>query len=580
MPSGEFNLPVQVREYYTGSGYTAMNLWQRLINIPTNDPDDARRRRLLNVILVGLMGTCLVALLFYIYVALTEDLREADPGFRTLTVILSAMVVFVIIYWVGSRWSGMVGGAVLLVLLMALVVMSDLAAEVAAGRSAIYFVIPIILASMLVHPSASFGMAAVAVLLNMWLARQAQVEASFFLEMGYFIVALIAWLATSTLEQTLKELRRVNRELDQRVAERTTELRQALLRQQAETGRLQAILHSIADGVLVLDPVGKISAANPALGLLAGQPAGQIAGQQVGDWLARTLPSAQLEVAQALFRDPLYAEPVSLEWGDKVFSLNVAPVRLDSGEMAGAVAVFHDVTREVEIGRMKSNFVAMVSHDLRSPLTAILGLVEWVQQGAAGAVTDEQADMLARVVRNVHQLNNLVSDLLDQARIEAGTLAIQNFPFAPFDLMNGINEAVRAAARDKNLELITEISPDLPTTLIGDVQRLDQVLGNLLTNAVKFTEQGRVCARCYRMDEYRWALEVSDTGRGIPPEAQEAIFEPFRQLETGARKRQGVGLGLSIVKKLVGLMGGKIHLTSEVDKGSTFTAVFPLIKPD
>ena len=104
MPSGEFNLPVQVREYYTGSGYTAMNLWQRLINIPTNDPDDARRRRLLNVILVGLMGTCLVALLFYIYVALTEDLREADPGFRTLTVILSAMVVFVIIYWVGFRW--------------------------------------------------------------------------------------------------------------------------------------------------------------------------------------------------------------------------------------------------------------------------------------------------------------------------------------------------------------------------------------------------------------------------------------------------------------------------------------------
>jgi len=554
-------------------------LWQRLLDTPSTDPDDARRRRLLNVILIGLAATCCVGLIFYVYVALTQDLKIADPGYRTLFAILGFGGAIALAYWAGRRWSSMAGGSVLLALFTVLITLSDSKEELAIGRSIIYFVIPIFLASMLIRPAASFVMAAVVVVLNVWLAHQAQVDVSFFLEMGYCIVALIAWLATSTLENAFRELRRVNRELDQRVAERTDELHQALLRQQAETGRLQAILHSIADGVLVIDPLGKVSAANPALGLMAGQPAETIVGQQIGDWLAHTLPETQLEVAQALFRDPLFAEPLQVAWGSKVYSLNVAPVRLAGDELAGIVAVLHDVTHEVEVSRMKSHFVAMVSHDLRSPLTAILGMTDLLQQRAAGPINEEQAGLLARIVRNIYQLNNLVGDLLDQARIEAGTLAIQNLPFAPSDLIDSLGETVLTAACEKGLDLVTEVDPGLPEVLIGDVQRLNQVLVNLLTNAIKFTEHGQVRARCMQVDEYRWAIEVSDTGRGIPPEAQEVIFEPFRQLETGAYKRQGVGLGLSIVKKLVGLMGGKIHLTSEVDKGSTFTAVFPLVIP-
>ncbi len=554
-------------------------LWQRLLDIPSTDPDDARRRWLLNVILIGLAATCCVGLIFYVYVALTQDLKTADPGYRTLFALLGFSGAIVLAYWSGRYWSSVVGGSIFLVLFTILIAVSDTKEELAIGRSIIYFVIPIFLASMLIRPVASFVMAAVVVVLNIWLANQAQVEVSFFLEMGYCIIALIAWLATSTLENTFKELRQVNRELDQRVAERTDELHQALLHQQAETGRLQAILHSIADGVLVIDPMGKISAANPALGLMAGQPAEDIMGQQIGDWLEHALPEAQLEVAQTLFRDPLFAEPLQVAWGSKVYSLNVAPVRLEAGEMAGIVAVLHDVTHEVEVSRMKSNFVAMVSHDLRSPLTAILGMADMLQQKIAGPINEEQDDLLARIVRNVYQLNNLVGDLLDQARIEAGTLAIQNLPFAPSDLIDGLSEAVLTAAREKGLDLVTEIDPGLPESLVGDVQRLNQVLVNLLTNAIKFTERGQVGARCIQVDEYRWAIEVSDTGRGIPPEAQEAVFEPFRQLGTGTQKRQGIGLGLAIVKKLVGLMGGKIHLTSEVDQGSTFTAVFPLVIP-
>jgi hypothetical protein len=157
----------------------AMKLWQHLFHPPTNDPDDARRRRLLNVILSGLLAACLLALLFYVYVALTTDLRVSDPGYRVFAVICLGMAMVGVIYWVGQRWSSKVAGIWLLVLVTILVVMSDTPEELAGGRSSIYFVIPIILSSMLVHPLASFGLAVVTSLLAFWLARQAGVEASF-----------------------------------------------------------------------------------------------------------------------------------------------------------------------------------------------------------------------------------------------------------------------------------------------------------------------------------------------------------------------------------------------------------------
>ena len=136
-------------------------------------------------------------------------------------------------------------------------------------------------------------------------------------------------------------------------------------------------------------------------------------------------------------------------------------------------------------------------------------------------------------------------------------------------------------AQAKELELTSHIADGLPAILFGDRQRLHQILVNLVGNAIKFTDEGTVRVRAYRLDADRWALEVSDTGRGIPPEAHPHIFEPFRHAdESPTRDYGGAGLGLSIVKQLAEMMGGKITLKSGVGRGSTFTVVLPLVPSD
>jgi two-component system sensor histidine kinase/response regulator len=273
--------------------------------------------------------------------------------------------------------------------------------------------------------------------------------------------------------------------------------------------------------------------------------------------------------------------PVNVEWGNKTLSLSIAPLRADSGDITGSVVVFRDVSREAEISRMKSAFVSMVSHELRTPLNAIHGFAEILQQKVYGELGERQNGVVARILSNTVRLLGIVNDLLDQAHIEAGTMPIYNAPFSPAELVDGVVHSVVAGlAQSKGIEVESCIEPEVPTTLIGDSQRLGQVLVNLTTNALKFTEQGKVSIRLFCPDLAHWALQVSDTGPGIAPNAQTFIFEPFRQIEYSiSRKHGGVGLGLSIVKKLVSLMNGDVSLHSEVGRGSTFTVVLPLVIP-
>jgi signal transduction histidine kinase len=168
----------------------------------------------------------------------------------------------------------------------------------------------------------------------------------------------------------------------------------------------------------------------------------------------------------------------------------------------------------------------------------------------------------------------LINDVLDISKIEAGQLAIQP---APFDLAHAICkvvEAVTPLAQDKQLRLVCDIAPDV-REFNGDQRRVEQILLNLLSNAIKFTEQGQVALRCTR--EPGWVvISVQDTGCGIAEENRSTLFRPFQQLDTGlARRHEGTGLGLAICKRLVDIMNGRIELTSQVGKGSTFTVRLP-----
>jgi hypothetical protein len=169
------------------------------------------------------------------------------------------------------------------------------------------------------------------------------------------------------------------------------------------------------------------------------------------------------------------------------------------------------------------------------------------------------------------------NELLDQAQLDAGELKLNLSPFPLTNLAEGALSRINILAQTKGLTLTTTIAPGMPATLIGDQARLQQILVNLVDNAVKFTSTGTVRVCFYRPDLTHWALQVSDTGPGIPIEAQAYIFEPFRQVDGSiTRQHGGAGLGLSIVKQLTTMMGGQITLESEIGQGSVFTILFPL----
>jgi PAS domain S-box-containing protein len=390
---------------------------------------------------------------------------------------------------------------------------------------------------------------------------------------------LIAWLSARSLENALKELLLVNEELDKRVSERTQALSNALGLAQAESGRSQAILQGIADGVVVFDNNDTAIMTNPAIETLVGRDTNTILSSSLQHWLAHSdLDAHARQGVETLFSGaPVLNGNNKVQWGKKTLVISVAPVRIASGETIGRVAVFHDFTREAEVDRMKSDFVAMVSHELRTPLNSILGYADMLREGVYGRLESRQVGIVERVMANTNKLLALVNDLLDQAQIDAGRLSFHNRHFQPSELMDNIRAVMESIVQSKDLKLIINASDDFPELLFGDPQRINQVLVNLVSNAVKFTEQGSIQVRLLLVDPEHWAMEVSDTGVGIPADAQKFVFEPFRQVEKEVTRRPGgIGLGLSIVKRLVDLMHGEIYLFSQVGVGSTFTVILPM----
>lgn len=237
------------------------------------------------------------------------------------------------------------------------------------------------------------------------------------------------------------------------------------------------------------------------------------------------------------------------------------------------------VAREqaVEASRLKSEFLATMSHELRTPLNSIIGYTDFLLSSAAN-LTEKQQDYLKRVLSNGERLLSLINDILDISKIEAARVELASDPFSVVSLLEGIQNRMQTLADQKGLHLETFLDPTLPQLLKGDVRRLEQILVNLLSNAIRFTKEGKIAARFERVGAAQWKIVVQDSGIGIPAQALSYIFEAFRQVDGSTRREYGgTGLGLAIVEKLVQLMNGHIDVESEVGKGSTFTILLPLI---
>jgi signal transduction histidine kinase len=274
---------------------------------------------------------------------------------------------------------------------------------------------------------------------------------------------------------------------------------------------------------------------------------------------------------------------------ENVYEMRISSLK-NRGVITGRVILLRDITQSkraqqerdrahahaLEALRVKSRILAMVSHDFRTPLSAISGYCDMLQHGVMGPVTDKQVQALQRIQFSTGQLTNLVTNLLDQAKIDEGEITINWGRFKPADLIDGIETVMRQKAQTKGIKLITVVATPPDTLLFGDMPRVIQVTNNIVDNALKFTEEGSVTVRVYQHNPDTWGIEVTDTGPGMDSEVMDHIFDPFWQADgTVTRAHSGVGLGLSIARQLLQMMGGRIEVQSKVDVGTTFYIILP-----
>jgi signal transduction histidine kinase/CheY-like chemotaxis protein len=328
--------------------------------------------------------------------------------------------------------------------------------------------------------------------------------------------------------------------------------------------KLETILTQSESGLIVVDNENRMLLINPTARAIFG-----IEGECEGLPAVEVFDEPQL-LSMLRGEGPLSQhDEITFDDG-RVFSTSCTPIR-----GVGQTVILHDISHLKELDRIKSEFVTTVSHDLRSPLTAILGYVELIDR--AGPLTPEQVDFLNRVRLSVEQITDLVTDLLDLGRIESGLDTTKEETQLAV-LAHYAVQGLKSEADVKGVRLATSIAGDLPL-LHGDPIRLRQMIGNLLSNAIKYTPAGGEVRLETEVEDQQLILRVRDTGMGIPASDQPFLFDKFFRASNVPLESAGTGLGLSIVKSIVEQHKGRIWVESREGVGTTFTIVIPSL-PD
>ncbi len=399
------------------------------------------------------------------------------------------------------------------------------------------------------------------------------------------------------------ELRDAREDLERRVEERTAELEQEVAdRQRAQEalneseGLLRLLLDSTAEAIFGIDHDGRITFCNPATLRFLGHKNGtELLGMTAHNVMHHShsdgtfYPIEECPIVDSRVMGVRVHSDEEVFWRANGTSFAAEywayPIRRD-GEVVGAVVTFLDITERkraqaalleakeaAEAGsRAKSEFLANMSHEIRTPMNGIIGMTELTLDTQ---VTPEQRDYLNLVKSSADSLLHVINDILDFSKIEAGKLELEKTEFEIRDLFRDILKTLAQRTGDKPLEVCARVSPKVPRALIGDPTRLRQIVVNLVGNAIKFTEEGNIVLdtelESSTGDGARLHISVSDTGMGIPIEKQNVIFDSFAQVDGSTTRRfGGTGLGLTISRQLVDLMGGRIWVESEIGKGSTF----------
>jgi len=358
-------------------------------------------------------------------------------------------------------------------------------------------------------------------------------------------------------------------------------------------------LNSAENGIMITDPLGEIEWVNLAFTRLTGYQYAEVVGQN-----ARILKSGKHP--PSFYHNLWHSLRAGKMWRGEMINrrkdgslyyeeMTLTPLRDGAGETAHVIAIKQNITERketeevlklanaevLEASLLKTQLLANVSHELRTPLSAVVGFAEMLNAGVYGSVNLQQSKVLDDILDSSNQLLLLVNNLIDRTQIEEGKITLKQTRFQISDLVEAAETSVSVLADQKELRLEYEVDLNLPHTLIGDIYWLRQIVINLMVNAVKFTGQGFVRFRLWKRGADTWTIEVTDTGIGIPPDAADKIFEPFHQIDSSETRAQaGSGLGLSIVRELVYMMGGTIRFESDKGVGSCFIVCLPLIQGD
>lgn len=399
---------------------------------------------------------------------------------------------------------------------------------------------------------------------------------------------------------------RLNATLEQQVMERTEQIR-------TYSSRLTAILQHAGYAIVATDTDGTISLFNPAAERMLGYSADELIGRKGIECLhddsdlvaksAELSAASDQHVAPAFIRIASHLERHAVEipeWkylrkdGEPLpVRLSISVLRDDRQEAIGYLVMAADLTeqkaRDSELrraiseaeqaNRYKSDFLANMSHEIRTPMNAIMGMLYLMDRAELPLAAQ---DMTRKIRLAAQSLLSIINDVLDFSKIEAGRIELEDEPFDLADVMESVAALMASAVDAKGVEMLISPAPPAARYVRGDALRLSQVLVNLVSNAIKFTQQGEVVLDVEQLGgatdgEVRLRFSVTDTGIGIAEEKQRMIFSPFSQVDSSTtRKYGGTGLGLSICSRLVALMGGTLALESQPGKGSRFSFVIPL----
>ena len=373
-----------------------------------------------------------------------------------------------------------------------------------------------------------------------------------------------------------------NARLYHSVDEQARHLAELLRAREEEVTQRQAILESIADGVVVAGDAGQVVLVNAAAERILGLSRRQLIGQAINRLYSELLRAGGRKMG----------DQAVLEWGDRIVKGSMAPVKMPEGTVLGYVAVLRDVTLEHRAEQAKSQFVSTISHELRTPMTSIKGYSDLLAAGAVGSVSPQQRHFLEIVRANAERMIGLVNNLIAVSEMDQGPLQIESQPVNVSEVIAEAVQAIRSQAGDRQLDLVVNLPPDL-NLVLGDRGRLRQIMDNLLDNAWRYTPaNGRItvwAAEAKLHDKvpahpageaglppHCVVVNVRDTGVGVAPEDQDKIFTKFYRADNPLSvEAGGTGMGLAIVKGLVEAHGGRVWVESEPGAGSTFSFVVP-----